>query len=325
MTAPLLAGLLVFAVLVGCAGAARLSVAGWVTRAPGAAMRLWIALALSNLVTVLTALVLVSHDVFEQFLIWAFRADKGELHLAYAGAGPVDPAWNGAALVAGAVLAGAVCVGVVEWVRSARSRRDLRDYVARAAVETVAGRTVLVLPGRTLEAFCVPSRREGLIFVSKGMIYALSAPQLAAAVEHEAAHLVRKHHRWVLLADVLGRVLAPLRLCLPLREAMRTLVELDADDLAAQRAGLRPLAQALLLVANAQGPFARPWPSAASELALGAEQPGLRVQRLVQELSDNKPRSSWERRVVDVVLPVLVIAPAVCAVLPGASLWGSAG
>ena len=323
MTLPLLAALAVFAYLVGRVAATRLGEASWITRAPATAMRVWMALAVSNLVTVVMMLVLVSHDVFEQLLIRAFRADKTELHLAYAGADAVDPAWNGAAILAGLVLIGTCCLTAFEWLRRARSRRWLRSTLLSTSRVSVNQHEVVVLPSPDLEAFCVPQYGGGRVFVSHALIEQLTGPQLAAAVEHEVAHLARKHHVWLLIADVLGRVLSPLRLCVSLPQAMRVLVELDADDRASRRAGIRPLAQALLQVANSRSASGTQFGGRLA-LGLGDEQPGQRIQRLVEELSSDSRGSTWVGRCLDVVVPLLVAAPVVSAVLPGIALWGSA-
>ena len=131
--------------------------------------------------------------------------------------------------------------------------------------------------------------RGGLIVVAERFSAALSADELSAAVEHEASHLMRRHHRWILAGDVLGRMLALAGLMRSMSGQIRLLAELEADDHAAAQVGTRPLARALLLAAELDTSLSRRSPDGA--LGLGADLAGPRVRRLVAALSAESARA----------------------------------
>lgn len=131
--------------------------------------------------------------------------------------------------------------------------------------------------------------RGGMIVVAESFSAALSADELSAAVEHEAAHLMRRHHRWILAGDVLGRMLSAAGLMRSMSGQIRLLAELEADDHAAAQVGARPLARALLLAADLGTSLSRRSPEGA--LGLGADLAGPGVRRLVAALSAESDRA----------------------------------
>ena len=359
MTIELALGLLAYVLVVGLVGDRVLRVSRWARRWPAHGLRLWVVLATSIVMAGLATLMLFAHDVLEHFLMWAVHAGKPELHAAYAGPGATDPTWNVAAVLAAGLLGLAVATLVVEVTQTARVRRRLRRSYAAARSRYVSGRHVLVTAGTTPYAFCVPGRRSGgrgrqdrrvpgvvavwsrrqargAIVISEALEQALSEDELAAAVEHEVAHLVGAHHRWILAADVLGRFLGRVGLMTSLRSEVRLLAELEADDRATDSAGARALARALLATAEAAMRSAQP---ARPVLGLGENAVGARVERLLcaVEAEDEVSQGHRMRTRVDHVArigvgltlawlaaPVLVAGPVVAVLLPGLLLRGSA-
>lgn len=351
MTIELALGLVAYVLTVGLLGDKTLRASRWAKRWPAHGMRLWVALAMSCVIAGLATLVLFAHDVLERFLMWAIHAGKPELHAAYAGPGATDPTWNVAAAVAAGLLGIAGATLAVEVARTARLRRRLRRSYAVAHTRYVSGRQVLVIPGGTPYAFCVPERRSvarsrqgdhasvrswrqapGTIVVSAALEQALSEDELAAAVEHEVGHLVGAHHRWILAADVLGRFLGRAGLMTSLRREVRLLAELEADDRATDRAGARVLARALLATAEAGMQPAQP------ALGLGENAVGARVERLLRAVEAEGGASDGRRRrtrsqvagigvrltLAWLTAPALVAGPVVVVLLPGLLLRGSA-
>ena len=105
-------------------------------------------------------------------------------------------------------------------------------------------------------AFCIPGARP-LLVLSSGMVAELDDDQLAAVVAHERAHL-REHHHLLLLPFVAWEAALPvLPAAARAHAAVRTLVEMRADDVAlASLTGpgeRRTLARAIVAAAGGSG------------------------------------------------------------------------
>lgn len=172
------------------------------------------------------------------------------------------------AAVAGGFLLGGYMIGL----RASRATRRHRELLA------LAGRPAAGLPGVTMLqherpfAYCLPGR-PGPVVLSSAALGHLQAGQLAAVLAHERAHQTGRHHRLVLVAQVL-RVGFPWLPAARLGyQAVARLVELAADDTAARTQGRRQVAAALLALGDTQVPTS----------ALGATgvSAGERIRRLV--------------------------------------------
>ena len=87
--------------------------------------------------------------------------------------------------------------------------------------------------------------RPGLIVMSNGLRDCLPPAALAAALEHERAHLRGRHHTLIAVADVLATALPACPLLRAAPEAIKDLVELAADAQAARRCGSDAVREAL--------------------------------------------------------------------------------
>ena len=109
---------------------------------------------------------------------------------------------------------------------------------------------VLDCPGPA--AYSVAGRRPEVV-VTSGAVDLLTGPQLGAVLAHEHAHLRRRHHRWAFAAALVAEVMPVVPL---LREAparVGRLLEMDADERAADHHEPRVLASALVAVTSAGG------------------------------------------------------------------------
>lgn len=172
------------------------------------------------------------------------------------------------AAVAGGFVLGGSIAGLRAW-RAARRHRELLALAGRPAMG-LAGVTELE-HGRPF-AYCLPGR-PGPVVVSSAALRRLDAGQLAAVLAHERAHQASRHHRLVLLAQVLRVGFPWLPAARLARQAVARLVELAADDAAARAQGRRQVAAALAALGETPAP----------EAALGATlvSAGERVSRLV--------------------------------------------
>lgn len=118
-------------------------------------------------------------------------------------------------------LAVAVRLGV-RWVSEVRSAQELSRGLLQTDVPI---------------ALAVPGRRGGVL-VSRGLMSALSPPELGVVFQHESSHLRHAHHRYLAVGALAAGLLPPLR---ALNERMRFALERWADEDAAEAVGDREL------------------------------------------------------------------------------------
>jgi Peptidase family M48 len=125
------------------------------------------------------------------------------------------------------VLLGAMSVGGAR--AGLRWRRSMRSGAATDGVEIVSADAPV--------AFAVPGR-PGHVVVSVGMIRRLDADERRVLFAHEEAHLVHRHHRYLMLAHIAASAVPLLR---PLSQHISFCTERWADEVAASRVGSRDL------------------------------------------------------------------------------------
>ena len=314
-------GFLTYAACVGWFGD-RLLARGCVRiGSPTAALWVWHGVALTVLTATASGLAIASHDVWEHSLSWLLHADKSRIHAAYAGPREVPTAWNLALVV---LLAVVTTAGVAAF----NNRREMKRASAShglLSASTLGARSegnrnlskVVLLPESTPLIYCLPGRASAQrIVVTTGARELLSDDQLEAALEHERAHLARRHHLMILVAEVVAAALRWPRLLQRYPNAVRLLVELDADDHAARRHGARTVAIALLELSCPHSSTSR-----GSGLAMSGTGTTLRIRRLMD------PQCRTHRAIAALLLTGslgLATAPTMVAAIPILSLVGSA-
>lgn len=308
--------LLAYAAVLGVGADRLLSRAGWVVRSPAAALCVWHTCAAAFLIAVSGAAILLAHDIWEPTIVWLLHATEPRVHTAYAGTARTNLVWDALAL---ALFAGAIRLVVVSG-RLARVTHRERS-MARLATDALTTPGEGPLRGvRTLEhpvpaAFCLPGRRErARIVLTSAAVRVLGRAEIAATVEHERAHLQCRHHRIILLADV---VTASVGWCGALRSYaanVRRLTEMVADDHAAHTCGSRAVASALLELC-AGGP-------SVGLLAMTGSEPAERVRRLLTETRTTSDRAF--RLLSAVPAAALFVVPSVILLAPALSVVGTA-
>ena len=298
--------------LLGWGGDYVLSHAKWPSTAPRLALWLWHATAAGVLLALGWALVLLAHDVMEHGFAWLFRADKTLLHLAYAPETEVPIYWNATIVV---LLAGLGACAFAAWrrTRTDRAATACHDVAVSDRLRVVttqgAAHTVGVCRSAVPLIYCLPGRQASeRIRVTTGALDALDHEQFLAAVEHEQAHIACRHHVQLLLADSAVAALRWSRLLRHYPQAVRELVEYQADDYAAEQHGPRLVAGALLTMCTA-GPGNAP----AGATWTGGT-PALRINRLLSTRSA-RPRTLLRGALAGVAL-LIPVAPTVAAVAP---------
>ena len=226
--------------------------------------------------------------------------------------------WVGLTL-AGVLATELVGVLLLSWVRTARTRRRHRELLELVVQPAELPMTLPATPpdARLLEhpapvAFCIPGARP-LLVLSSGMVAELDDGQLAAVVAHERAHL-REHHHLYLLPFVAWEAALPvLPAAARAHVAVRTLVEMRADDVALGSlpgsAPRRTLAQAIVVAAGGAGGAGVP----SGALAVTGSAVGARVVRLLEPPS---PLPGWARLVALLSAGLLLLVPTALLLLP---------
>lgn len=280
-----MSGLLVLLVLTfGCLVArgadALLHEAAWSWRHPRMARRLWTACAASQVGCVLALALLLAHDVWEHSLLWLTGAAKPDLHAAYAGSRDVSTTWNWTVVLVLVALA----VPAWSWSRRHRTteRRRLAHRLLPGARRQWDDAVLLLTPTSGAVLYCLPGRRllgaqPPLVIASEDAWTRLTDDERRAAVANELAHLRRRHHRSVALAETFAATAGRLGALPHYAEEVRRLVELEADDDAGRAHGRHTVASALLRLSSPPGPS----PSPVTALPLGGSDVARRVRRLL--------------------------------------------
>jgi len=254
---------------------------------PRAGIVLWQSFALAAILAISgaalsTALWLVTHD---QLTWWRIA-----LHLTILGIGVL--VWSRFWWAAWTV-----------WRETQSRRRRQRHLVDLLGEADGMAPALRVLQEETPIAYCVPGMSSPRIVVSQGTISTLSAAEYAAVLEHERAH-VRRRHDLVLEAFTVLHVAFPrfLRTDAPLVQS-QVMVELLADDAARRSCGEAPVARALVALAGA--------PTPAGALGSGGAA-GVRMSRL----RDPDPRNPAASIAAYTISVVVLVAPTVLLAVP---------
>ncbi|TWV55736.1 M56 family metallopeptidase [Streptomyces misionensis] len=166
---------------------------------------------------------------------------------------------------------------------------------------------VTVLPHTTPAVYCLPGRASQVV-VSEGAVRALTEEQLAAALEHERAHIAGRHHLLTAAASAVGALSGRLPLARFVRDEVPLLLEMAADDRALRRCSRRALAVALYAVAAGQTPHAA--------LAAGGSSAVLRMRRILEPPTERPTVQGVALLVLTLAVGLPALAGLCCSV-PG--------
>jgi len=235
--------LLVFGILLAEPVSRGLAVAHWPSRDPVGGLLLWQAVGLAGGLSLLGS-----------GLVYGLAPFGSSLPVAAAGAAQalrvgVLPAsfdvLHGAALVVALVI-GLRLVGVlvVVTVRTLRARARHRDLLDLLGTPWPAAPHARVLDHPLPVAYCLPGLRSRLV-VSAGVLDMLDPAQVRAVLAHENAHLKERHDLVVLPFVAWGAPAPFVRGMVDAQVAVAALIEMRADDVAANRAAPAELTAAL--------------------------------------------------------------------------------
>ncbi|MDQ1103843.1 Zn-dependent protease with chaperone function [Nocardioides zeae] len=212
-------------------------------------------------------------------------------------------------LVAGRLLLSAHRVGA-SLRRIRRRHADQVDLLGRVQADGVR-----VLDDDAPVAYCLPGIHRSRVVVSAGFIERLDVDEVGAVLAHEWAHLRFRHDLVVEFFDVLHRAFPRWVSSARALAEVRLLVEMCADRAAARAAGRRPLAQALVQLAESRAPAA----------AMGAGSgPTSDLVARIEVLGDPAPPRTQGPALVVLALAVLVL-PTWLVVAPWLAAVADAG
>lgn len=246
---PVALGLLVFGVVLAEPASRALARARWPERDPVGGLLVWQAIGLAG------GLALVSSGVvFGLAPLGPSLPDALAELLRAAGSGQLPATLDGLHLAAIAVaialalrLLGVLALIAIRTQRARARHRDLLDLLGTPWPEAQGAH---VLDHPLPVAYCLPGLRSRLV-LSMGVLDALDVSQVWAVLVHERTHL-RERHDLVVLPFVAWGATAPFvrgMVCAQL--AVAALIEMRADDVAAQRASPRELSDALVAMTGA--------------------------------------------------------------------------
>ena len=305
--------LLVYAVTVGWLGPCP---RGWLDRAP----RLGAAVLLASSWSVLSSLALVGVTLavpataLSGGLSQLLGACVLRLRDAYATPGGGAVAGAGLTLSAVIVCRVAWAAGQALHDRRAEHRRQhlLVALTVPHAVPHAVDRAAVVIDHPSPAAYCLPGRRPTVV-VTRGAVDLLTDAQLHAVLAHERAHLAARHHRRLAAAAVASRSLPELPRLREVGERVHRLLEMHADQVAADEHDPATLASALVAVASGR---VTPVPAAPTAgLAADGADTTARIRRL---LLPPAPLSRPHRVLARGLATALLTAPLVLALAPGA-------
>lgn len=203
-------------------------------------------------------------------------------------------------------------------VRTAREARAARHIVAAHAVGVGPGQSLVVGGHEVL--FAVAGLARPRVLVSAGALARLDDQELEAALDHERAHIARRH-RFLMLAGVTCRALGR-----PVPGANRSLdalafhLERDADRWALRRRNDRLALASVICKAAAD----RPPASGATVSALGGTGVRERLGQLLEEPSAGRPR--WTAAALNGLAAAMVAGTLLlAAAVPAAAVAGAGG
>ncbi|MCM2392799.1 M56 family metallopeptidase [Streptomyces albipurpureus] len=291
-----------YALLAGAAVPYALARAGWPHRSPALGVLAWQGLTLSFIVATALAvyhLVLTDRHVHDGLVGLLSACGPGQA-VSKAVASP--PTVADAALL---LMPATVVLLPLGWLaRTAwHTRRERRRHAdLLAMVGTDADDYGVTIVEYTVPAvYCLPGRGCRIV-VTRGALDVLTDEQLRAALEHERAHILGRHHLLRLFARAFARAFPGLPLARLAEAQTALLLEMNADDRALRFHSRDALATALCEVAAGRVPAA----------TLGASGPGalIRLRRILSP--QTKPHRATGLGVVIAsiaapILPLLLV------------------
>jgi Zn-dependent protease with chaperone function len=222
-----------------------LSRAQWPARSPFTAMLLWQAIALAGGLSMIGyGLEPVGDNLLAGLRALAamvlFNAPTTALGF-----------WHIFALSAAALLtAHLVFTLLLTYYKIQRQRHRHRELLALLASPSADGPKTMVLNLDSPVAYCLPGGARSVTVLSDGLLAALEPAELRAVLIHENAHLNQRHHLLLWAFAAWRQALPWLPTTRLAQEAVNSLIEMLADDVALRTESKATLIRAIAIVAS---------------------------------------------------------------------------
>lgn len=308
-----------------------LSRASWPARAPFTAMLLWQAIALAGGLSMIGAMLVYGLEPIGDNLISGLRGLTAMV--LFNAPTTALGFWHLFALSAAALLtAHLVFTLLLTYYKIERQRRRHRELLALLAAPAADATRTVVISHDSPVAYCLPGGARSVTVLSDGLMAALEPAELRAVLSHENAHLSQRHHLLLWAFAAWRQALPWLPTTRLAQEAVNSLIEMLADDVALKTESKATLIKAIAIVASgptggmATGMGAAAMPSAHTGLALdGLEATGgaasgsarTTVSRVSRLLSPRPQLPAAARGMVLAGCALLLAVPTALLIVPG--------
>ena len=302
-----------------------LSRAHWPARSPFTAMLLWQAIALAGGLSMIGAMLVYGLEPIGENLIAGIRSLAGMV--LYNAPTTALGFWHIFALSAAALLsAHLVFTLLLTYYRIQRQRRRHRELLALLASPSGQDAATLVISHDSPVAYCLPGGARSVTVLSDGLMAALEPAELRAVLSHENAHLSQRHHLLLWAFAAWRQALPWLPTTRLAQEAVNSLIEMLADDVALRSESKATLIKAIAIVASgsAKAPGASDVQPGNPGLALGGADPAggsdsarTTASRVSRLLSPQPQLPGPVRGVVLAGCVLLLALPTALLVVPG--------
>lgn len=302
-----------------------LSRAHWPARDPFTAMVLWQAIALAGGLSMIGAMLVYGLEPVGDNLLAGLRALAGMV--LFAAPTTALGFWHLFALSAAALLtAHLVFTLLLTYYKIERQRRRHRELLALLASPSDDGPGTVVISHDSPVAYCLPGGARSVTVLSDGLMAALEPAELRAVLIHENAHLTQRHHLLLWAFAAWRQALPWLPTTRLAQEAVNSLIEMLADDVALKTESKVTLIKAIAIVASGsaapQGAVVEPAGLAGAGLQLpdgagGAGPSSTTASRVSRLLSPQPPLAGGLRAAVLGVCTLLLAMPTALLIVPG--------
>jgi Zn-dependent protease with chaperone function len=226
-----------------------LSRAQWPARSPFTAMLLWQAIALAGGLSMIGAMLVYGLEPIGDNLLAGLRGLAGMV--LFNAPTTALGFWHLFALSAAALLtAHLVFTLLLTYYRIERQRKRHRELLALLASPSNDGPGTVVINHDSPVAYCLPGGARSVTVLSDGLMAALEPAELRAVLSHENAHLSQRHHLLLWAFAAWRQALPWLPTTRLAQEAVNSLIEMLADDVALKTESKATLIKAIAIVAS---------------------------------------------------------------------------
>jgi Zn-dependent protease with chaperone function len=226
-----------------------LSRAQWPARSPFTAMLLWQAIALAGGLSMIGAMLAYGLEPVGDNLLAGLRSLAGMV--LFNAPTTALGFWHIFALSAAALLtAHLVFTLLLTYYKIQRQRHRHRELLTLLASPSADGPKTMVLNLDSPVAYCLPGGARSVTVLSDGLMAALEPAELRAVLIHENAHLNQRHHLLLWAFAAWRQALPWLPTTRLAQEAVNSLIEMLADDVALKTESKATLIRAIAIVAS---------------------------------------------------------------------------